>query len=80
MAPTHSHISLNYLDLIASEFSVITRAICAVGALLALVLAACVFTGTFAGFDEGIWALSILFGMALGLVLARTLVLEKVRG
>lgn len=64
---------------IASEFSVLVRAICAVGGLLALVLAACVFTGTFAGFDEGIWALSVLFGMVLGLVLARIVVLNKVR-
>lgn len=80
MAPTHSHISMDYLELVASEFSVITRAVCAVGGLLALVLAACVFTGTFAGFYEGIWALSILFGMVLGLVLARVVVLDKVRG
>lgn len=65
---------------VASEFSVITRAICAVGGFLALVLAACVFTGTFAGFDEGIWALSVLFGMVLGLVSARVVVLEKAMG
>lgn len=80
MAPRHSYISMNHLDLVASELWSVTRAIFTVMALLSLLLTACVFTGTFAGFDEGIWALSILFGMALGLVLARILVLEKLRG
>ena len=65
---------------IASELSSATRAVFTVMALLVLLLAACVFTGIFAGFDEGVWALSILFGMVLGLVLARVVVLEKVRG
>lgn len=65
---------------VASDISSVARGIAFLFVLLALLLVVCVFTGTFAGFDEGIWALSILFGMALGLVLARVVVLEKARG
>lgn len=68
------------LKKVATELSSIAEAVCTVMVLLSLVLFACVFTGIFAGFDEGIWALSILFGMVLGLVLARVVVLDKVRG
>ncbi len=68
------------LKKVATELSSIAGAVCAVIALLCLVLTACVLAGVFTGFDEGIWALSILWGMVLGLVLARLVVLEKVRG
>lgn len=64
----------------ASDISSVARGISFLFVLLALLLVICVFTGTFAGFDEGIWALSVLFGMVLGLVLARIVVLEKARG
>lgn len=81
----HTTAPLNFalyaaLEKVASELSFVAGAVCAVIALLCLVLTACVLAGVFTGFDEGIWALSILWGMVLGLCLARFVVLEKVRG
>lgn len=63
----------------ASEISFVAKSISFLFVLLALLLAVCAFAGIFAGFNEGIWALSVMFGMVLGLCLARFVVLEKTR-